>query len=152
MFRPRRFLVAVSLLAAACTTEPKSAAPPSLLVTNATCDGGACAPLEVGVWPSKFALPCPVGGCHVLLATVTSASACVPIPRSLSLKAIREDSLGYYDTTIVATWTPTEWLELTAWGLQGAAQLDTSFVPASSSGWSLSLPGGPLAPSKPCGS
>jgi len=151
MLRPRWLLVAISLLAAACTTEPKPGAPPSLLVTNETCDGGACAPLEVRVWPSKFALPCPVGGCGVLLATVTSASACVPFPRSLNLMAISQDSRGHYDTTITATWTPTESLELMVWGPQGEAQLDTSFVPASSSGWSVSVPGGPLAPSRPCG-
>ena len=139
------------LVVFACTSATEPEPPPSvtLLVTNATCDSGQCSSFEVRGFPSnQFYFP---GGPWSLdLGTVTAGSACLTLPSADTFRV-----MSGTDPTIYS-WTSYDSLAL---GIlePGSSSIQASpstseFVPASSAGWSLTIPGGTVVtPADVCG-
>jgi len=107
-----------------------------LLVTNGTCQTGACVPIEVGGFVPKFLVPGqrPSGALHI--GRVEGRTACLVIPAEQTL------TIHGGSSTTKITWTTADVLHLTAsdgtpLSLLGQSQ---EFVPARARGWSITLP------------
>ena len=79
---------------------------PTVLVTNATCDAGRCATLEIRAFIWKFPIPTGPWGEEVLGET-QPGQACLAFPPSWSSRIIGSDTTGRVDTAIT-TWTPAD--------------------------------------------
>jgi hypothetical protein len=86
------------------TTEPRPL--PTVLVTNAMCDSGHCATLEVRAFLWKFDVPQPPSGLRVL-GEAHQGRTCLTFPPSWTLHIIGPDTTGRVDTVTI-TWTPSD--------------------------------------------
>lgn len=136
-------IVLVLLAGIACSSvEPK---PGTVLVHNATCVPGPCASVEVLVYPSSQPRT-PGGMWSISLGTVTGPSACLTFPASATFRV---------NGTVTNSWTPGDSAELGGL-LPEDSRIQSSpttaeFVPASETGWSVTLPGDTLAhPGQAC--
>lgn len=122
----------------------------TLLVTNATCSGGACSVLRVLGFPTNG--PNTPGGPWALdLGRVTGSSACLVLPPSATFQVVAEPS----GDTKTYTWTTGDPISVGAvppsaslmqWGPSTAA-----FVPNSAPAWSVTLPGSTdVSPGRVC--
>jgi hypothetical protein len=153
-------LALLALLTLACAdnlTDLNKApeGPATLLVDNTTCDPGPCVPLAIRGLIPKFTVPGQPPTGFLAVGTVDSASACLTLPPSDSLRII-----GPNDTTMLR-WTQADPIALTAsnalsmaiW-LPPMGQTD-EFTPASSPGWHVTFPGDSgravLEPADRCG-
>ena len=136
------------LIVFACTsaTEPEPGPSVTLLVTNATCDPGPCSSFQVrGIWTHQ-PVATPGGPWSMDLGTVSTGSACLTLPGA---DTFRVNTRPY-------VWTSRDSLSL---GILEPGQFPghvsrstSAFVPASSAGWSLTLPGGTaVTPADACG-
>lgn len=137
-------LLALSLLFG-CTSATEPLAPVTLLVANGTCDAGECSTLQVRGFPADQ--PHTPGGLwSIELGTVTAASACLTLPATASFR-VTDAGTG---ETRTYSWSGDDALTLGAGdpdaGALQATPSTVAFVPASASGWSVTLPGG-AAPS-----
>ena len=139
------------LVVFACTSPTEPGPSVTLLVTNATCSSGQCSSFQVRGFPSNQ--PHTPGGYWSLdLGTVSTGSACLILP---SADTFRVTNTGTGETTTYS-WTSDDPLAL---GIlePGSSSLQaipstSAFVPASSAGWSLTLPGGTaVTPADVCG-
>lgn len=140
--------VLLACVVLACNSSPNSSPPdPTLLVVNATCATGPCAPISVGAFP--FTTPTTSSGMHI--GTVASSSACLAIPPSYTNK-VTDVSTG---TTTTQTWSVSDPLGLTLGDSLGHSWATASFVPGTSSGWTVTVPPSqglnpPVTPAAPC--
>ena len=109
----------------------------TLMVTNGTCQTGACVPVEIRGLVPKFMVPGQPPAGFLRIGRVEGKTACLLIPPEMTL-TIR----GGSDTTKII-WTTADELILTAsdgtpWSLLGRS---VEFVPAHAEGWSITLPG-----------
>jgi hypothetical protein len=102
----RSLSVCVLVLALGACGDPAgvSDAPPTVLVTNTTCDIGRCATLEVRAYVRAFHVPQIPSGLRVL-GEAPPGQTCLRFPSSWPLRIIGPDTTGKVDTTII-TWTP----------------------------------------------
>jgi len=148
-----RFLSPTSVLPAllfvlACTSTTEPEPPPSvtLLVNNPTCDSGPCSFYQVrGFWTHQ-PVQTPGGPWSIDLGTVSTETACLTLP---SADTFRVNGTPYI-------WTSRDPLSLgilePGQFLGQASPSTIEFVPASSAGWSVTLPGGTtVAPADTCG-
>lgn len=137
------------LVVFACTSPTGPGPSVTILVTNATCSSGQCSSLRI----RGFVIHGPItpGGYWTMeLGTVSTGSACLTLP---STDTFRIGTPTEIDTLI---WTPADPLAL---GILEPGEFwwsdrpDTDgFVPASSAGWSVTLPGGTaVTPADVCG-
>ncbi len=125
----------------------------TLLVTNATCRIGQCAPVQILGFPSDHPLT-PGGLWSIDLGVLNAPSACLTFPPSATFRVIGVSNDGTADTTTF-TWTTDKALALggqspTASLIQ-ASPSTNAFVPASGSGWTVTLPGGSrVSPTRAC--
>ena len=115
-----------------------------LLVTNGTCVNGTCTPLQVYAFPSNSPAV-PAGPWHFAIGTVTGPSACLSIPARQIFVVGEVSSTGTVisaDTTVWTTLLPAALGSAppSPTGLQ-ANSSTTTFTPAQSAGWSITLPG-----------
>jgi hypothetical protein len=144
----------ISLLLGAlgCSSTVQPRAGVTLLITNATCETGQCAPVQILGFPSNQ--PHTPGGFWSLdLGIVSAPSACLTLPPTATFRVI-DASTG---ATTTYMWTTAERLSLGA--LQPPASRiqatpsTSAFVPASAPGWSVTLPASsPVSPRQPCSS
>ena len=129
------FLALLSLLACTSVTEPGPPPSVTLLVTNATCASGQCSSFRVRGFTDESP-HVPGGPLSLELGTVSTESACLTLPPA--------DTFWVNSTPSV--WTSRDPLSLGIqepgqfWGHTGPSTVE--FVPASSAGWSVTLPGG----------
>jgi len=135
-----RLLAAMAL--SSCGSSSNPSGPIMINVTNATCSSGQCTSMQV-VAHLQLTTPPPPGGWIVILGTVSSPSACLVIPAS-----------GTFNGTVGGTPKPVQWSTSNTFTLTGdnAAQPTREFVPDQAPGWSVTFPGGSLAPAAPCSS
>jgi hypothetical protein len=113
---------------------PEPAPSVTLLVTNATCSSSQCSSFQVRGLPRNLP-PVPAGPRSLDLGTVTMESACLTVPAA--------DTFWIGETPTV--WTSNNLLSLALlepgefWGF--ATPSTSAFVPASSAGWRVTLPG-----------
>lgn len=144
---------------AACSHPTAPAPPPTVLITNATCDSGPCRTIVIRVYVVSFRVPQYPWGIEVL-GTVVGRTGCLRFPASWRLTVSGPDSSGKIDTTY-ATWTPSDragvylWAGDSASGITGVGSTAV-FVPGTASGWSVTFPSGAgvqgLEPAAPCDS
>lgn len=144
-----RCLSLLVLSAMGCSGSPLESLPPptaTLLVTNATCTPGPCAPLTVFAFPQKEPYA-PAGFWKLHLGDVSGPSACLTIPATAfflvnndTIKWSTKDSLSL--GSITSLFNP--------WPAMPSTPM---FVAATAAGWSVSLPGSAV-PSRagPCSS
>ena len=142
-------LVLLSMLSCSSSLEPRAGV--TLLVTNQSCTPGPCSAQEILVFPSKQ--PNTPGGLWSIdLGTMTGAAMCITIPASAEFDIVGYKSNGTADTTKIR-WTNADGAALGAQPPSGSrftAMPSTSeFVPATSSGWRVTLPGGTQAVAGP---
>lgn len=134
--------ILVAFLACSSTAEPHTGV--TLHVTNAPCLLGACSPVHVLAFPQKQPLT-PGGLWSIDLGLLTAPGACLTFPPSATFRIWE---VGSTDTTKI-TWTPADSVELGALGPEEsrftALPSTSEFVPASASGWFVTLPGGTRA-------
>ncbi len=142
--RPQITITAIFIcVCTACqATDPHAGV--TLLVTNATCNGGGCEPLVIGAFTSIPALAPSTG--QLQLGRVNSESACLIVPGSASIGN--------------STWTVADSLRLVATDSLTLAPIGQgTFVPQAAPGWSVTFSGpgtGPdipisvVAPASPC--
>lgn len=130
-------VVLALLVVSACTSPAEPEPPPSvaLLVTNATCSSGQCSSFQVRGFPSNQ--PNTPGGFWSLdLGTVSTGSACLTLPPADT----------FWVNAVPSVWTSHDSLSLgivePGSGVLLAIPSTSRFVPASSAGWSVTLPGG----------
>jgi hypothetical protein len=161
----RRLLIGTSVaialfsLVAACSHPTAPVPPPTVLITNATCDSGFCRTLFIRVYVVSFRVPQNPWGIE-MLGTVVGRTGCLRFPASWRLTISGPDSSGKIDTTY-ATWTPSDpagvylWAGDSASGLSGVGSTAV-FVPGTASGWSVTFPSGSgvpaIEPTAPCDS
>jgi hypothetical protein len=142
---------------------------PTVLVTNATCDAGRCAVLEIRAFVWAFHVPQTPNGLRIL-GEAPPGRTCFAFPASWPLRIIGPDTTGQVDTTTI-TWTPDdeEGIYLIAvdslvyHGGGSPGQVDSAnqalppfdgvgaasvgetptFVPADADGWAVSFPSAP---------
>lgn len=133
-------MLIVLLGTGACgVSEPKTN-PPTLLVTNATCDSGPCVKFAVRGWESVYAVPGQPPAGFIVVGQVDSASACLRFPASVP----------FGDNTV---WTPENSIGLTALAFESIVPLayaDSEIVPANAPGWHVTFPSGELTRAAPC--
>lgn len=143
--------------------------PPTVLVTNTTCDAGRCATLEIRAYVRKFPVPQTPDGLRIL-GEAPPGQTCLRFPPSWPLRIIGPDTTGQIDTTTI-TWTPddVDGIFLIAVDSQvyhgggSPGQIDSTnqaispfdgvdfasvgetaiFVPAKAEGWAVSFPSAP---------
>jgi hypothetical protein len=137
--------------------------PPTLLVTNATCESGACRTLQIRAFVGAFVVPqLPVG--LEVVGEVHTATACLAFPASWTLSVA---TVGSADTTFTI-WTPNDPAGIYLFAVDSAlfstggtaAQRDSSsravwpydgawlgsvgssatFIPGHAAGWSVTFP------------
>jgi hypothetical protein len=141
-----RSLVVLLLLAAlACSSTVAPRAGVTLRITNGTCLGASCTPLQVLGFPSNQPLT-PGGFWSIDLGLLTGPSACLAFPPSATFRVIGVSNDGTQADTTTYTWTTATPLSLGAQSPSAsrimAAPSTSAFVPARASGWSVTLPGG----------
>lgn len=135
------------VFACTCPTEPTEPGPSvALLVTNETCGSEQCSSFQVrGFWTHQPVYT-PGGRWSMDLGTVSTGSACLILPGA--------DTFRVNETAYV--WTSRDSLSLGimppgTWQAHGSPST-SAFVPANSSGWSVTLPGGTVVtPAHACG-
>jgi len=148
-------LCAMFAAAAACrANEPTASAikkvsavgTPTVLVVNATCQPGPCVSFELRAFIPKFAVPGQLPTGWLDIGQVNTASACLKLPAADTLTVIGHDSTGAAVDTTRMVWTVQDPLTLIA-ATSPMTALGTSaeFTPASSAGWSVTFPSGPVA-------
>lgn len=140
----------LALAPVACSTPVEPGSVPTLLITNATCESGACAPVVILGFPSDQPHT-PGGYWSVEIGVAAGPSACLSLPPSAMFRVI-DASTGAADTLI---WTIADPLALGVPGPGGSRILALpstgTFVPADASGWRVTLPGGTgVARAQPC--
>jgi len=126
--------VSDSAMVVVSPTEPGPSV--TLLVTNATCSSGQCSSFQVRGFPIPQPIfPRPPGGWSEDLGTVTTESACLTMHAADSFRV----------NTTLYIWTSYDSLALGAlepgfWPQQ-IGPSTSGFVPASSAGWRVTLPG-----------
>ena len=145
-------LLVVAVLACSSVVDPKSDI--TLLVTNSSCLKGRCDSLEVLGFPSNQPLT-PGGFWSIDLGLLTTPKACFKLPPAATFRVIGVNDDGTRDTTTF-TWTTVAPLALGVQAPSGfrtqASPSTTAFVPATSAGWSITLPSESHASSgPPCG-
>jgi hypothetical protein len=127
----------------------------TLLVTNATCAAGQCSSFQVlGLPVQQPTFPYPPGGWREKLGTVTTESACLTVHAADSFRVVAHGPTSN-DTTLYI-WTSYDPLALGVrdpdfWQYQLGPNT-SGFVPASSAGWRVTLPGDTVVtPADPCG-
>ncbi len=145
-------LLVVAVLACSSVVDPKSAI--TLLVTNSSCSTGRCDSLEVLGFPSNQPLT-PGGFWSIDLGLLTTPEACFKLPPAATFRVIGVNDDGTRDTTTF-TWTTVVPLALGVQAPSGfrtqASPSTTAFVPATSAGWTITLPSQSHASSGPrCG-
>lgn len=162
-------LAALLGLAACGDSTGANGEPPTVLVTNATCEAGHCATLEIRAFVSKFTVPQPPQGLRVL-GEAPPGQTCLTFPASWPLRIIGPDTTGRIDTTTI-TWTAddpagiyliavdsqayygyfngqSDSLDADALPYDGLALASVGetpdFVPGSGSGWTVSFPSSPV--------
>ena len=127
----------------------------TLLVTNATCSAGECSSFELlGIPVQQPTFPYPPGGWKEDLGTVTTESACLTMHAADSFRVVEHgpttnDTTRYiwtsYDSLALGVLEPGFWPQQIGPSTGG-------FVPASSPGWRVTLPGDTVVtPADPCG-
>jgi len=133
-------LLVVAVLACSSVVDPKSDI--TLLVTNSSCSTGRCDSLEVLGFPSNQPLT-PGGFWSIDLGLLTTPKACFKLPPAATFRVIGVNDDGTRDTTTF-TWTTVVPLALGVQAPSGfrtqASPSTTAFVPATSAGWSITLP------------
>jgi hypothetical protein len=125
----------------------------SLLVTNGTCSNGHCDSLQVTAYPQEQPIT-PGGPWYISLGWVTGPHACVQIPASAHFYVVTVPARSSKDT-ITTSWSSMDALYLgTLKPGENAFIADAStpgFVPGSSAGWQITLPGAsPPSPAVAC--
>jgi hypothetical protein len=130
------FVVICGALACSSSTEPGPRA--QLLVTNPTCSPGPCAQFHVLGFPQNQPNT-PGGAWSIDLGFVASGTTCLTIPGSATF-TVTNSGTGAVTTY---NWSSRQSLSLgtTAGSQIGASPSTASFIPASSTGWIVSLPG-----------
>ena len=129
----------------ACSSAVELRSPVTLLVTNATCQGGRCDTLRVLGFPSNQ--PRTPGGMWSLdLGLISTPQMCLTVPASANFYVIEVRNDGTRDTTTF-TWTTAQALSLGTEPPPPASRLQaipstSAFVPASATGWAITIPGG----------
>jgi hypothetical protein len=162
-------LAALLGLAACGDSTGTNGEPPTVLVTNTTCETGRCATLEVRAFVRAFHVPQTPDGLRIL-GEAPPGQTCLRFPPSWPLRIIGPDTTGKVDTTTV-TWTPdnADGIYLIAvdslvyHGGGSPGQVDSSnraippfdgvdvasvgetptFVPGEAEGWTVSFPSAP---------
>jgi len=125
----------VVLLSLSCSSSLEPRAGVTVLVTNATCVPGPCSSQEILAFPAANQPNTPGGAWSLDLGIMTGSELCVTLPTSATL------SINF--TKIV--WTNA--MPVTLGTLPPSASRfmatssTSSFVPATSDGWALTLPG-----------
>jgi hypothetical protein len=131
------------LIALACSSSVEPHSGVTLLVTNATCSGGSCSPLEILGFPSNQPLT-PGGLWSIDLGLLTGPAACVTFPASAKFLVIGVSNDGTKADTTTYLWTTSLPLALGAQPPSAsrilAAPSTRSFVPATAPGWRATLP------------
>lgn len=145
--------VSDSAMVVVSPAEPGPSA--TLLVTNATCSAGQCSAFQLlGLPIQQPTFPTPPGGWSEDLGTVTTESACLTLHAADTFKVIARGPTTN-DTTLYI-WTSHDPLALGVrdpdfWQHQLGPNT-SGFVPASSAGWRVTLPGDTVVtPADPCG-
>ena len=141
----------VLLLVFACTSPTGPGPSGTLLVTNATCSSGQCSSFQVMGFYDHEAAAAPGGVLGKMdLGTVSTEYACLILPGVDSFR------VGTPTETTTYYWTSRDSLSLgipepgRPWGY--ASPSTSAFVPATSAGWSITLPGGTaVTPAEVCG-
>jgi hypothetical protein len=129
--------------------------PPTLLVTNATCNPGPCVPFEVRAFIPQWRVPGQPPAGVPFMGSVTSRVVCLRFPVADTFRTIAVNSVGTPIDTALTVWTADSAVVLFAATspMSGLGET-TEFVPASSAGWSVTLPGAaaqvPPAPGPAC--
>ncbi len=92
--------------ATACSTITDARSLPTVRVTNAMCDVGHCATLEIRAFIWKFNVPQWPDGMEVL-GDVGPGETCLTFPAKWTLTVIGPDTTGRVDTATVV-WTPAD--------------------------------------------
>lgn len=142
-------LAAPWLLACSRTTAPRP--PVAIQVINATCDSGPCAPLHVVGFPADQPRT-PNGYWQLNLGTDSASTFCLTLPSSGTFRVIA-GGVGTSPDTTTFGWSVEDslWLGTVASGTSSFQATPTTggFVPATSPGWSVTLPGGTAVTSAP---
>jgi hypothetical protein len=150
LLTPASFLL-FAVLSCSSSVEPRDGI--TLRVTNGTCMLGACSSQEVLAFPSNQ--PNTPGGYWSLdFGTMTGSDLCITIPTSATFRIIGINPDGSADTTKL-TWTTAMPITLGAQAPSAshifASPSTPPFVPASATGWSITLPSGSqVAPGLAC--
>jgi len=152
--RARAALVSLLIGTLGCSSTVEPRAGVTLLITNGTCETGQCAPLQILGFPSNQPLT-PGGFWSIDLGVITALSACLTFPRSATFRVIGVSNDGTKADTTTSTWTTAIPLSLGAQSPSAsrimAAPSTSAFVPASSPGWSVAMPGDSrVSPTQTC--
>jgi hypothetical protein len=135
--------------------------PPTVLVTNATCEAGHCTTLEIRAFVWKFTVPQSPAGSRVL-GEAPPGQTCLPFPVSWPLRIIGTDQSGHVDTTTI-TWTADDTSSIYLIGVDsqayhggaadgslpydglvpGSLGETPNFVASDAPGWSVTFPSAP---------
>jgi len=135
------FLLGPLLFAMACSSSTGPKGPVTVLVVNSTCNPGPCVPTRVFGFPTEQPHT-PGGFWGFELGMVTGAVACFRLPASEEFRVTNSGT----GATTTYTWTLDESVALGS--LPGYSSLlfgqpsTDQFVPTSSEGWIVTLPGG----------
>ena len=145
-------LLVFAALSCSSSLEPRSGI--TLLVTNGSCTPGPCSSQEVLAFPSNQPNT-PGGYWSVDLGTMSGPELCITLPPSATFRVIGVNADGSADTTKVI-WTTAMPVTLGAQAPSAsrifASPSTSGFVPATATGWSITLPGGSqVVPGQGCG-
>jgi len=135
------FVVVLLATALACSSPDEPGSGITLLVSNATCNAGQCETVRVYAFPDNQPLT-PGGFWKLDLGTVSGESACLELPRSAKITVTGTSTIRY----VTYEWTVDRLASLV--GLLPselaipASPSTPQFVPATATGWSVTLPGG----------
>ncbi len=119
---------------------------PTLLVTNATCDPGPCVPFEMRAFIPEWHVPGQPPAGVPFMGPVASRVECLRFPVADTFRTIAVDSTGTPIDTVLTIWTVDSAVTLfAATSPMSALGNTTEFVPATSVGWSVTLPNGAAA-------
>jgi hypothetical protein len=152
--RARAALVSLLIGTLGCSSTVQPRAGVTLLITNGTCETGQCAPLQILGFPSNQPLS-PGGFWSIDLGLITAPSVCLTFPPSATFRVTGVSNDGTKADTTTHTWTTAISLSLGAQSPSAsrimAAPSTSAFVPATSSGWSVTMPGGShVSPTQTC--